>query len=161
MDNLPTEARPVSDSMPLHRALGPMQEPLLARTVDLSVGEPPQPVRLTVYGPAAATWASLQRIDQTLALAGAALVLLAVALCWLQVRVGWPRCAGWRPCWPPIRNPGSAAQEGALVDVQAMLAAPTGRDSAAPAGRAGQSAGSTTPAWWRVPARCVGPEPCP
>ena len=55
MDNLPTEARPVSDSMPLHRALGPMQEPLLARTVDLSVGEPPQPVRLMVYGPAAAT----------------------------------------------------------------------------------------------------------
>ena len=128
MDNLPTEARPVSDSMPLHRALGPMQEPLLARTVDLSVGEPPQPVRLTVYGPATATWASLQRIDQTLALAGAALVLLAVALCWLQVRVGLAPLRRLEALLATIRNPSSAAQEGALVDVQAMLAAPTGRD---------------------------------
>ena len=49
--------------------------PLLALGM---AGGPPQPVRLTVHGPAAATWASLQRIDQTLALAGAALVLLAV-----------------------------------------------------------------------------------
>ena len=41
MDSLPTEARPVFDAMPLHRALGLMQEPLLARTVEVSVGEPP------------------------------------------------------------------------------------------------------------------------
>ena len=91
-------------------------------------GEPPQPVRLTVYGPAAATWASLQRIDQTLALAGAALVLLAVALCWLQVRVGLAPLRRLEALLATIRNPGSAAQEGAPVDVQAMLAAPTGRD---------------------------------
>lgn len=91
-------------------------------------GEPPQPVRLTVHGPAAATWASLQRIDQTLALAGAALVLLAVALCWLQVRVGLAPLRRLEALLATIRNPSSAAQEGALVDVQAMLAAPTGRD---------------------------------
>ena len=99
--------------------------PLLALGM---AGEPPQPVRLTVCGPAAATWASLQRIDQTLALAGAALVLLAVALCWLQVRVGLAPLRRLEALLATIRNPGSAAQEGALVDVQAMLAAPTGRD---------------------------------
>lgn len=99
--------------------------PLLALGM---AGEPPQPVRLTVYGPAAATWASLQRIDQTLALAGAALVLLAVALCWLQVRVGLAPLRRLEALLATIRNPSSAAQEGALVDVQAMLAAPTGRD---------------------------------
>lgn len=101
--------------------------PLLALGM---AGEPPQPVRQTVYCPAAATWASLQRIDQTLALAGAALVLLAVALCWLQVRVrvGLAPLRRLEALHATIRNPSSAAQEGALVDVQAMLAAPTGRD---------------------------------
>lgn len=128
MDSLPMEPSPVSAAMPLHVARGPVQEPLLSRTVDLSIGEPPQPVRLTVYGPAAATWASLQRMDQTLTLAGAALVLLAVALCWLQVRVGLAPLRRLEALLATIRNPNSTAQAGDWGDVQAMLAAPTGRD---------------------------------
>jgi hypothetical protein len=58
-----------------------------------------------------------------------------------------------------IRNP-AAPQEGALVDVQAMLAAPTGRDL--------QPLQAELASLWehnaRVVARpraCVGPEPCP
>ena len=51
-----------------------------------------------------------------------------MALCWLQVRVGLAPLRRLEALLATIRNPSSAAQEGALVDVQAMLAAPTGRD---------------------------------
>lgn len=128
MDSLPLQASPVSAAVPLYMARGPLQEPLMARTVDLSVGQPAQAVRLTVYGPASATWASLQRIDHTLMLAGVMLVLLAVALCWLQVRVGLAPLRRLESLLSTVRQPHGAGQEGKWVDVQAMLQAPTGRD---------------------------------
>ncbi|WCM94310.1 sensor histidine kinase [Acidovorax sp. NCPPB 2350] len=123
MDRLHVESRPVRGSAVLHLATGPLQEPLLALTLPVTLGQPPVPVALTVYGPAAQWQNSVRQIDRTLVLAGMVLMALAGALAWLQVRVGLAPLRRLEALLATLRAP-----DGAGPDVAQHLAAPTGRD---------------------------------
>ncbi|GKT21724.1 sensor histidine kinase [Acidovorax sp. SUPP3334] len=127
MDRLPIGPKPARGSQVLHLATGPLQEPLLALTVPITLGQPPAPVALTVYGPAGQLQGSLRQIDRTLVLAGLTLMLLAGGLAWLQVRVGLAPLRRLEALLAALRAP-----EGQHTDVAAHLsehlAAPTGRD---------------------------------
>ena len=77
-------------------ATGPMQEPVLGWSAPAQVGasanapasEASPPVTLTVFGPATALQASLQRIDHILLASFLALLLLLAALLAVQLRLG-------------------------------------------------------------------------
>ncbi|WP_092950124.1 sensor histidine kinase [Paracidovorax konjaci] len=123
MDSLPVATRPTRGSAVLHPATGPLQEPLLALTLPIALGQPPVPVALTVYGPAAQLQDSIRQIDRTLVLAGMVLMALAGVLAWLQVRVGLAPLRRLEALLATLRAP-----NGAGPDVAQHLAAPTGRD---------------------------------
>lgn len=123
MDSLPIDARPVRGSAALHLSTGPLQEPLLALTLPISLGQPPAEVALTVYGPAAQLQDNMRQIDRTLLLAGGLLMVLAGLLAWLQVRVGLAPLRRLEALLTALRAP-----HGAGPDVAQHLAAPTGRD---------------------------------
>lgn len=123
MDSLPAEPAPTTGSATLHRATGPLQEPLLSLTQPVSLGQPPVQVTLTVYGPAAQLHSSMRQIDRTLAVAGLVLMLLTGGLAWLQVRVGLAPLRRLEAMLAALRAP-----QGAGPDVARHLAAPTGRD---------------------------------
>lgn len=123
MDRLPTAPEPVRGSALLHLATGPLQEPLLSLTLPIPLGQPPTPVALTVYGPAAQLQTSMRQIDHTLVVAGLVLMVLAGGLAWLQVRVGLAPLRRLEALLAALRAP-----QGDGPDVAAHLAAPTGRD---------------------------------
>ncbi|WP_245711262.1 sensor histidine kinase [Paracidovorax valerianellae] len=127
MDRLPIEPEPVRGSEVLHLATGPLQEPLLALTVPITLGQPPAPVNLTVYGPAAQLQGSLRQIDRTLVLAGLMLMLLAGGLAWLQVRVGLAPLRRLEALLAALRAPQGQGPNVA-EHLAEHLAAPTGRD---------------------------------
>ncbi|RYF57175.1 MAG: HAMP domain-containing histidine kinase, partial [Comamonadaceae bacterium] len=106
-----------------HLATGPLQEPLLSLAQPISLGQPPVPVALTVYGPADQLQSSMRQIDRTLVLAGLMLMALAGVLAWLQVRVGLAPLRRLEALLAALRAP-----QGAGPDVAEHLAAPTGRD---------------------------------
>ncbi|WP_255591020.1 MULTISPECIES: HAMP domain-containing sensor histidine kinase [unclassified Acidovorax] len=123
MDSLPAEPAPTTGSVTLHRAMGPLQESLLALTQPVTLGQPPVEVTLTVYGPAAQLHSSMRQIDRTLVVAGLVLMLLTGGLAWLQVRVGLAPLRRLEVMLGALRAP-----QGAGPDVALHLAAPTGRD---------------------------------
>lgn len=124
MDAPPTAAAgPARGSPVLHLATGPMQEPLLAYTSAVQVGPPVAEATLVVYGPAAQLQDSMRQIDRTLVLAALALMALAGALAWLQVRVGLAPLRRLEALLAALRSP-----QGPGTDVAQHLAAPTGRD---------------------------------
>lgn len=124
MDAPPTAAAgPARGSPGLHRATGPMQEPLLAYTSTVQIGPPVAEATLVVYGPAGQLQDSMRQIDRTLVLAALALMALAGALAWLQVRVGLAPLRRLEALLAALRAP-----QGPGADVAQHLAAPTGRD---------------------------------
>lgn len=124
MDAPPTAAAgPAGASPGLHLATGPMQEPLLAYTSAVQIGPPVAEATLVVYGPAAQLQDSMRQIDRTLVLAALALMALAGALAWLQVRVGLAPLRRLEALLAALRSP-----QGPGADVAQHLAAPTGRD---------------------------------
>ncbi|WP_234369543.1 sensor histidine kinase [Paracidovorax avenae] len=123
MGSLPAGPGPVPGSAVLHPATGPMQEPLLALTVPIALGQPPVAVALTVYGPADQLQRSVRQIDRNLLAAGCVLLALAGVLAWLQVRVGLAPLRRLEALIATLRGP-----QGAGSDVAEHLAAPTGRD---------------------------------
>ncbi|WP_311222395.1 MULTISPECIES: sensor histidine kinase [unclassified Acidovorax] len=123
MDSLAVEPQAVHRSSGLHLATGPLQEPLLSLAQPISLGQPPVPVALTVYGPADQLQSSMRQIDRTLVLAGLMLMALAGVLAWLQVRVGLAPLRRLEALLAALRAP-----QGAGPDVAEHLAAPTGRD---------------------------------
>jgi signal transduction histidine kinase len=123
MDGPPTETQPVRGSPVLHLATGPMQEPLLAYASAVQVGPPAAEATLVIYGPAAQVQDSMRQIDRTLVLAALALMALAGALAWLQVRVGLAPLRRLEALLAALRSP-----QGPGPDVAQHLAAPTGRD---------------------------------
>ncbi|EJE51769.1 signal transduction histidine kinase [Acidovorax sp. CF316] len=123
MDAPPTAAEPARGSPVLHLATGPMQESLLAYTSAVQIGPPAAEATLVVYGPAAQLQDSMRQIDRTLVLAALALMALAGALAWLQVRVGLAPLRRLEALLAALRAP-----QGPGADVARHLAAPTGRD---------------------------------
>jgi signal transduction histidine kinase len=124
MDAPPTAAAgPARGAPVLHLATGPMQEPLLAYTSAVQIGPPAVEATLVVYGPAAQLQDSMRQIDRTLVLAALALMALAGALAWLQVRVGLAPLRRLEALLAALRAP-----QGPGADVAQHLAAPTGRD---------------------------------
>ncbi|MFD2299585.1 sensor histidine kinase [Paracidovorax citrulli] len=123
MDRLPTDDRPAAGSAVLHPATGPRQEPLLALTVPVALGQPAAAVALTVFGPAEQLQSSVRQIDRNLVLAGSVLLALAGVLAWLQVRVGLAPLRRLEALLATLREP-----QGAGAGVAEHLAAPTGRD---------------------------------
>ncbi|MGV3683458.1 MAG: ATP-binding protein [Acidovorax sp.] len=123
MDAPPAAAGPARGSPVLHMATGPMQEPLLAYASAVQIGPPVAEATLVVYGPAAQLQDSMRQIDRTLVLAALALMALAGALAWLQVRVGLAPLRRLEALLAALRAP-----QGPGADVAQHLAAPTGRD---------------------------------
>ena len=108
-------------------ASGPLQEPLLGWSAPASISVPApatvephhgsaqtqsdprsQPITLTVFGPASALQASLQRIDHILLASFLALLLLLTALLAVQLRLGLLPLRRFAQAVAALRRPGAA-----------------------------------------------------
>ncbi|ARU06666.1 hypothetical protein CCO03_05120 [Comamonas serinivorans] len=94
----------------LVQATGPLGEPLIGWQQRVAVSGLDVPVSLTVYGPATALRASLQRIDHILLTTAIALVALLAVLLAVQLRVGLLPLRRFAQAVAAQRDPAQAAE---------------------------------------------------